>query len=181
MSKIDLSKVTHCKIFPPIGIARVGDSKELDGYFFVPEHPDGDIDTPGGPIDRENIRYRDRIGNIKRQAARFHVYGFDADDNPVGEITDEHADITWTATLANKKAAWFGFFGATGARSAFRGENPPQAIDGMALAVRNPNVGSLNRVPGGPHGHHYVPDETRSSTLGNQGAGQDSERSQSQT
>jgi hypothetical protein len=165
MSQIDVQKAAYCKIFPAIGIARIGDSEELDGYFFVPEYPGASIETPDGPIDHDNFRYRDRVGRIKRQAARFRVYAYDVDNNLVGEITDKQANITWTATLANKKAAWFGFFGAAGARSAFRGEDPPRSAAGDPLVPRNPDTGRLRRVPGGPHGHHYLPDEERSAAL----------------
>lgn len=165
MGQLDVSKVAYCKIYPPIGIARVGDSEDKDGYFFVPERPGAPIETPEGPVDHDAFRYRDRSGKIKRQAARFHIYAFDRDDVVLGEINDTHADITWSARLANKKAAWFGFFGTTGARSAFRGEDPPLQASGDPLLLRNPDVGALSRVAGGPYGHHYVADETRASAL----------------
>ena len=64
-----------------------------------------------------------------------------------------------------KKAGWFGFFGAAGARSAFRGEDPPLQANGDPLQLRNPDIGALNRVAGGPYGHQYVPDETRAAAL----------------
>ncbi|SDD09359.1 Iron-containing redox enzyme [Bradyrhizobium brasilense] len=165
MPKVDLANVAYCKIFPPIGIGRVGDSEETDGYFIAPEYPGGSIETPHGPVEHDAFRYRDRAGRIKRQAARFRIYAFDKKDRPIGEITDEHAEITWTATLANKKAAWFGFFGAAGARAAFRGEQTPKSAEGKELKIRNPEVGALRRVTGGPHGHRYQPDETRASAL----------------
>jgi L-Lysine epsilon oxidase N-terminal/L-lysine epsilon oxidase C-terminal domain/Iron-containing redox enzyme len=165
MVELDIAKIAYCKIYPPIGIARVGDSQDKDGYFFVPEHPSGSIETPDGPVEHDAFRYRDPLGKVKRQAARFHIYAFDSDDIPLGEVTDAHADITWSARLANKKGAWFGFFGATGARSAFRGEAPPRQVNGDRLQLRNPDVGALNRVDGGPHGHHYVADEVRASAL----------------
>ncbi|MFG1265649.1 LodA/GoxA family CTQ-dependent oxidase [Xanthobacter aminoxidans] len=165
MSGLDLSRIAYCKIFPPIGIARVGDSEEEDGYFFVPEVPGAEFEAPEGPVPRDVFRYRDRFGKVKRQAARFRLYAFDTNDTLIGEVTDAHADITWTATLANKKAAWFGFFGAAGARSAFRGEEPTRDKSGDPLKLRNPTVGMLYREAGGPHGHHYVPSRERAEAL----------------
>jgi hypothetical protein len=53
------------KIYPPIGIARLGKSK--DGYFIGPERP-GEITIPPDG-------FRDAAGLIKRQAARFHFTG----------------------------------------------------------------------------------------------------------
>ena len=164
---IDLNKVSYCKIHPPVGIARVGDSEESDGYFIAPEWPDGPIDTPHGAVERDLFRYRDHLGRIKRQAARFRVYAYDAQDQVMGELTDAQATITWTATLANKKAGWFGFFGSERARTAFRGEHPEDAF-GNKVPLRNPDtdmMGHLVREQGGPHGHRFVADEKRSAQL----------------
>jgi len=55
------------KIYPPIGIARLGNSK--DGYFIGPERI-GEVVLP-------NDGFRDAAKLIKRQAARFHLFAFD--------------------------------------------------------------------------------------------------------
>ncbi|KWV59179.1 hypothetical protein AS026_29190 [Rhizobium altiplani] len=165
MGNLDLAKVAYCKIYPPIGIARVGDSTADDGYFFAAEGPDGFIEGPEGSVPHDEFRYRDKTGKVKRQAARFRLYAFDNHDLCLGEITHAHGDIEWSAELANKKAAWFGFFGAEGARSAFRAEEPPRAADGNPLAWRNERFGTLKREAGGPHGHRFVADEKRASAL----------------
>ena len=91
------SRIVSCGIFPGIGIARVGDSP--DGYFVGPEVP-GLVSIPEGG-------YKDGEGRIKRQAARFRVYGYDDDGKVVGEITPKAANVTvkWTVTLANRKAS----------------------------------------------------------------------------
>ena len=90
------------KIYPPIGIARLG--KSPDDYFIGPERP---LDSPppvGG--------YRDAAGQIKRQAARFRLFGFDESGKLVGEVTFAEADeIIWTVHVANTKAAADRFVG----------------------------------------------------------------------
>jgi L-Lysine epsilon oxidase N-terminal/L-lysine epsilon oxidase C-terminal domain len=52
---------------------------------------------------------KDAAGAIKREAARFRVYGYNAQGEAVTELTPDNADIRWTAHLANKKAAWYQF------------------------------------------------------------------------
>ena len=48
-------------------------------------------------------------GAVARQAARFRVYGLDADGLPVRELTASEADIAWHVNVANSKAAWYEF------------------------------------------------------------------------
>lgn len=91
-------EITRFAIYPSIGIARVGNSP--DGFFFGPE-------VPGWP--RERIEYRDERGAIKRQAARFRIYGMNARGEAVKEIGADDARITWSVEVANKKAAWYTF------------------------------------------------------------------------
>jgi hypothetical protein len=97
-----LAEIERIAIHPAIGIARVGASP--DGWFLGPETP--------GPAPVPEGGYKDEAGRIKRQAARFRLYGLDGDGNVVQEITDADADIRWTARLANTKAAWYEFHGA---------------------------------------------------------------------
>src|ERR1700720_396501 len=89
--------IKKIRIFPPIGIARLGNSET--GYFVGPEIPGEPSDPAGG------YRDSDAAGFIKRQAARFHLYAFDENDSLTGEITADEADITWTVHIANTKAA----------------------------------------------------------------------------
>ena len=93
-------EITQFRIYPSIGVARVGNSP--DGYFFGPEVP--------GPHPRDESQFRDAQGRIKRQAARFRVYGFNAAGEVVREVTnDADTQITWTVQVANQKSAWFNF------------------------------------------------------------------------
>ncbi|HSS49841.1 MAG TPA: LodA/GoxA family CTQ-dependent oxidase [Thermoanaerobaculia bacterium] len=93
------SEIVSVAIHPGIGIARVGNSKEK--YFIGPEVPYPDPKPPGF--------YRDAKGALKRQAARFRIYGLDAQGHVVREITADDAKIEWTVEVANKKAAWYQF------------------------------------------------------------------------
>jgi len=65
-------------------------------------------------------RLKDDQGRIKRQVARFRLYGLDAADAVVQELTAADADITWTVHLANKKAAWYQFKQLMGSVSSVR-------------------------------------------------------------
>ena len=58
--------ITTVKIFPSIGVARLGNSPES---FVGPEIPGDRTPPPDG--------YRDSHCRIKRQAARFRLFGFD--------------------------------------------------------------------------------------------------------
>ena len=93
--------IVRAAIHPAIGIARVGNS--ADQYFFGPEVT-GPQPTPDGG-------YKDATGAIKRQAARFRIYGMNAAGQVVSEITAATAQILWTVHVANTKAAWFNFPG----------------------------------------------------------------------
>ena len=88
--------IVSAKIHPAIGIARVGNSP--DEFFVGPESP-GHPPLPDGG-------FKDPKGRIKRQAARFRIYGYDAHGHVVRELTADDADITWTVHLANTKASF---------------------------------------------------------------------------
>lgn len=92
-----MGRIASARIHPAIGIARVGDSP--DEFFVGPEvlHP-----TP-------ESSYKDAQGRLKRQAARFRIYGYDGDGQLVGEVTSADARIVWEVHVANSKAAWYDF------------------------------------------------------------------------
>ncbi|MDJ0674647.1 MAG: LodA/GoxA family CTQ-dependent oxidase [Calothrix sp. MO_167.B42] len=94
------TKIVRAAIHPGIGIARVGNSEE--GYYIGPEVTDPDL---------MNVNNRDENGAIKRQAAKFRIYGYNAAGEVVKEIkgTDANTTISWTAHLANRKAQWYKF------------------------------------------------------------------------
>lgn len=93
-----LARIVRCAIYPPVGIARVGNSP---GYFLGPEVPGVTLVPPTG--------FKDHTGRILRQAVRFRIYGFDASGRVVAELNANNAEVRWTAHVANKKAAWYQF------------------------------------------------------------------------
>jgi hypothetical protein len=124
--------IVKAAIYPPIGIARVGNSE--DEYFLAPEVPDPLPEPPGF--------YRDGEGALKRQAARFRVYGLDAAGAVVRELTADEATIEWQVHLANKKSSWYQFQLAL---------DIPEAADAPPTLLRNATVSdraSLNIDPG---------------------------------
>ena len=75
--------IVKAAIYPPIGIARVGNSPSE--YFLGPEVPE--------PAARPAGYYRDASGAIKRQAALFRIYGLNAAGVAVAELNASNADI----------------------------------------------------------------------------------------
>jgi hypothetical protein len=100
LAPMDITKVKKVAIYPAIGIARVGNSP--DDYFVGPT-------IPGVAASDEND-FRDKKGRIKRQAAKFYVYGLDAKGNILGELNESHGvKVDWRVDVANKKSAWYNF------------------------------------------------------------------------
>jgi hypothetical protein len=97
----ELASIARAAIYPSIGIARVGNSP--DEYVIGPELPD-QVQSP-------SETFKDAQGALKRQAARFRIYGFDADNKVVAQITTENAGIEWSVHVANTKGAWYNFEG----------------------------------------------------------------------
>jgi hypothetical protein len=113
------------KIHPAIGIARVGDSP--DGFYLAPEQAGAmpnELNSDG--TEQPITKFKDSQGRVKRQAARFRVYGYDDDfkqgkELQVGDQIETVLqrtgqtmvgivkDIQWTVYLANKKSSWYEF------------------------------------------------------------------------
>jgi L-Lysine epsilon oxidase N-terminal/L-lysine epsilon oxidase C-terminal domain len=92
------------RIFPPIGIARIGNSPE---FFVGPETPGSlgvDIRADGTEVPVE--RFKDAAYRVRRQAARFRLFEFD-DASPAGRpaVLPAGATVEWKVSLANKKDA----------------------------------------------------------------------------
>ncbi|HVI53529.1 MAG TPA: LodA/GoxA family CTQ-dependent oxidase [Luteibacter sp.] len=98
-SKADEDAVAYAVIHPGIGVARVGNSPTE--YYVGPEY----ASAPPPPFGST----RDGTGAIKRQAARFRIYGYNSAGVAIKELTPDNADIEWKVEIANKKAEWFAF------------------------------------------------------------------------
>src|SRR4051812_14182090 len=120
-SSADDQQIVKAAIYPPIGVGRVGNSD--NDFFLGPEVPDPLPDPPGF--------YRDAKGALKRQSARFRIYGLNADGVAIRELTADDAKIEWQVHLANKKSAWYQFQLAL---------DIPEAADATPTLLRNGTV-----------------------------------------
>ena len=98
--KARLGARTEFRIYPSIGIARLGNCE--DSFMIGPEAPGF---VPDGP-------FRGADHGIKPQAARFRIYKVVVDENENEVVTEEIIagsgnEITWNVSLANRKAAGF--------------------------------------------------------------------------
>ena len=169
--------IVSAAIYPPIGIARVGNSKQE--YYIGPEIPWPQQHPPGF--------YKDSSGALKREAARFRIYGLNAQGEVVKELTVDDATISWRVEVANKNASWYEFSQALDLKStppaarrnaAFQGEARQQLeitpdlveisgrdVSGPEFAfegefVDRPHRYSLHRLPsplGGSRAHAACP------------------------
>ena len=145
-----LDRIRRVAIHPAIGVARVGNSR--DAFFFGPETPGG---LPSGP-------FKDPAGAVAKQAARFRIFGYDAENQVVGELTAHDADISWQVAVANAKAAWyeadvaFDVEGAPGAgrrnadvtdRTSLIVEATPRTLDGAATGPLPLDGGKFRGMP----------------------------------
>jgi hypothetical protein len=96
----ELDSIVSCAIHPALGIARVGKSKIAN--YLAPE-------VPGANAEPGETGFKDAHGNIKREAARFRVFGYATDGSLVKEITSNDAHIVWRVHMSNRKAAWYAF------------------------------------------------------------------------
>jgi hypothetical protein len=94
-----MANLTTVKIFPSIGIARLGNSPE---WFIGPELP-----FPAPPLVPADGHYKDPQCRIRRQAQRFRLWGY-FDDGSNRELTAVDGTVQWTVHLANAKAVFQG-------------------------------------------------------------------------
>jgi hypothetical protein len=118
--------IVRAAIHPAIGIARMGNSQ--NDFYVGPEVTEPLPQPPGF--------MRDASGALKREAARFRVYGYDAAGNVVRELTSADASVRWTVHVANLKAAWYEWQIAL---------DIPEAA-GTVLPLRNPKVTGADRA-----------------------------------
>lgn len=97
------TRIVRAAIHPAIGIARVGNSTQENGYYIGPQVTTPPLVTP------EDIR--DASGAIKRQGALFRLYGYNAQGEVVRELTagEQGVSFEWTVHAVNRKAEWYAF------------------------------------------------------------------------
>jgi hypothetical protein len=96
--------IVRCAIHPSIGIARIGNAPARE-YYLGPE-------VPGRPPEPGSSGFKNDQGQIRRQGARFRIYGYAEDGSVVKEVTADDAEIEWEVHLANRKAGWYQFTNA---------------------------------------------------------------------
>ncbi|QIM48363.1 hypothetical protein G9Q38_03835 [Pusillimonas sp. DMV24BSW_D] len=106
-------QIKRIRIHPGIGLARLGNSDE---FFIGPEAPGVVVDPggSGGPGPNGGT-YRDGQARLKRQAQRYRVYAYDANDKVIGELTsdsDAVKSLRWRVHVRNMKSANYAFQGA---------------------------------------------------------------------
>lgn len=117
--------IVKAVIHPSIGVARVGSSPS--GWFLGPEVPEPEAQPKGF--------YRDADNRLKRQGARFRVYGVNARGEIVRELHAGNAQVRWGVQLANTKSAWYGFQLALDIPEA--ASAPPTVLRNAAVADRS--------------------------------------------
>ncbi len=130
LTKEQMDRICEVRIHPGIGVARVGDSRVSgkDGYYVGPEvtHPKK---TKFGAS-------RDPGGALKRQVARFRIYGYDKHGDVVAEVQhSSNTEINWSVHVANKKPQWYEFDAAM--------DIP--ATQNISVPLRNPKVKGAGR------------------------------------
>jgi len=121
--------IVRAEIHPAIGIARVGNAPEE--YYVGPEV----VNPPA----HDPAFFRDHTGKLKREAAKFRVYGYNAAGEAVAELTADNAEVHWQVHVANQKACWYQFHVAL--------DSPP-ALTTVAASQRAPslrNAGVMDR------------------------------------
>jgi hypothetical protein len=78
-----------------------------------------------------------RPARLKRQAAQFRVYGFNAAGKAIKELTADNAKVTWHSHLANQKSSWYQFQMAL---------DIPDAATAPASMLRNINIADRNSL-----------------------------------
>ncbi len=126
--KNDPNRIVKAAIYPPIGVMRVGNSK--DEYFIGPL-----VDEP--EVKSDIYAYRDKTGALKRQAAEFRIYGLNADGKAVKELTMDEADITWHSQLANQKSSWYQFQIALDIPEMYDKDIPPSLLRNIDVKDRD--------------------------------------------
>ncbi|MEM7573651.1 MAG: CTQ-dependent lysine 6-oxidase LodA [Bacteroidota bacterium] len=132
------------EIHPRLGVARLGNSPT---EFYLSPLTIGGLpvacDQQGNVLkDRDGephlVRtFKDEVGRIKRQAAKFQIFPTAGDgDQPLNLASDDIDRIEWTVHIANKKPIWYTF-------SELQGNlefGPENSYTKQHIPVNNPDV-----------------------------------------
>lgn len=119
------------RIFPAIGLARLGNSPE---FFVGPEVPGSLGRNLGAGGETEVTAFADAANRKRKQAARFHLYQrATSADAFVPAVLPPGAKLRWTVRVANKKDA------------IMRPTSPPASIPAGGLRP-NPDPARANRL-----------------------------------
>jgi L-Lysine epsilon oxidase N-terminal/L-lysine epsilon oxidase C-terminal domain len=145
---VERQRIARCVIHPAVGIARIGNAP-ADEYYVGPEVPGRAADPgPGG--------FKNRRGQVRKEAARFRVYGYDQAGNVVQEVTADDAEIAWQVHLANRKAAWYKFANAMDLKQYALSTTPRNAaIAGASRQELVIDPGAIGIAGRGEHGPRY--------------------------
>lgn len=98
---IDPEQIKSVAVYPPLGIARVGNAEGENDYFFATEVANGT------PADADG--YRDSELRIKRQAVRFRIYATLKSGEVIELVDSDRVSIEWRVEVANLKSSWYQF------------------------------------------------------------------------
>jgi hypothetical protein len=104
------ASIEALRVYPPLGLARVGNAEGPADYVIGPEVIGGPPTLPNGnpACYVSDFRTNTYERQIKRQAARFRIYAH-FKDGTVEEVTADSARIEWRVAIANLKAGWYEF------------------------------------------------------------------------
>lgn len=153
-ARIEPTSIEALRVYPPLGIARVGNAPNTDAYVMGPEVIGGPPTLPNGAPARLVADFRTDNGEIKRQAARFRVYAH-LKDGSVVEVTAASARIEWRVAIANLKAGWYEFSQAMdlprglsrAARQRNRNLSPPGGRAALDIVPKPRSIAGRNAGP----------------------------------
>jgi hypothetical protein len=136
--------VAALRVYPPIGLARVGNAPHPEDYLFGPEVIGGGPTLADGSPARTVRDFRDRGGAIKRHAARFRIYAELKSGETIEITASPSVTIVWSVALANLKAGWYDF-------------NQAMDLGGPIAQPAQQRNRQLPKIPGGRGSLDIVP------------------------
>lgn len=106
---ISAATIASLAIYPPLGIARVGNADGEEDYVVASEVVGGWPTLPDGRIAMYESDFRTENGKIKRQAVRFRIYATSTDGKTFEVTARDGVRIEWRVGVANLKAGWYEF------------------------------------------------------------------------